>query len=755
MIKKVIKSDGSVEDFDILKLKKWGDWADVIGVNHQEIILKVFNNLEKEECTSSELHEAFIKECLEKNDEKHLRLAGRLYLGTVYKRVFGSHRNIPELPEFYYDMVKLGYWEDMGYSEDELEYIGDNIIDHDIDKTYTHTQIRQIADKYGIKSQDAYFETPQFTFIRMALACCKDNVNIEDKFKEVEDYYTAFAITQTINAPTPNYVNLGTPNKGYSSCCLIAAGDTAPSIATATYIADQMTCASAGIGHQLTSRSKSDPVKGGTITHKGKLPYYRCLQTAVKANVQSSRGGSATTFFTCNDPEAYDIIKARSVTTPHDRRIGGLDFSFGHVKEFRKRVALGTQWPLFSIHGNEELYEAMYNPDDSVFEKLLAEYELKTDNINYVNALDLLLAHLKEEYETGRAYEHNLGEMNRHTSFKDIIRQSNLCLEIVQPTKPYDNADRLYEKSESGEVSLCTLSSVIVSHLNFEIGDSGFTKGTIDSYYETCYLAAKMIDNIIDQMEYPFPQVEYTAKNRRNAAIGITGLAELMAKHRLKYSSKEGLNFIHMLSELHSYCVHKASLQLAKERGVAGWMNKSKYPDGWLPIDTYNKNVDTLGDFKLYMDWENLRSEMIEVGGLRFSANVGHPPCESSSLSSNSTNCVYPVRRLAINKGDSTKSVTFVAPKHDRDDYEYQLAWDIPVKKMLNVYGVIQKFTDQAISADSWVGKREDGTFSGDEAVENFLYAAWLGIKTKYYTNSSNNGVEMDDGACGGGGCKM
>lgn len=761
MIEKVIKRDSTIEDFSIEKLSKWGMWASVVGVDYKKLMFETFNRINKPICKTSELHDVFIKTCLDKKDEPHSKMAGRLYLGVVYKRAFGGHDSIPSLVEVYHNLVNLGYWCNMGYSDDELYVINSKIINHDIDKQYTYSQIKQIADKYGVKDKvnNQYFESPQFTFIRVAMACSMDEKNSYVKLQFVESYYKALAIEQSLSAPTPNYSNLGTTNYGLASCCLIKANDTAPSIATAHYIADQMTCASSGIGHHLTSRSKGDGVKNGTIEHKGKLPYYRVLQASIKANVQSSRGGSATTYIICNDPEIYDLIKARSVTTPQEKRVGGIDYAFSHIKEFRKRVANNQDWPLFSYQGNEDLYESMYLKDTSIFEKKLMEYEEKNkQSIVYVNARQLMLSQLKEEYETGRAYEFNIDEVNRHTSFKEPIYQSNLCVEIAQPTKGYDNVNQLFVKEESGEISMCTLAAISVSKLPIDMpkNGEGFSPSIIDEYYNVCYLAARMIDNVIDITHYPFPQLEFTAKNRRNSAIGINGLAHLMAKLNLKYSSMEGRKFLHQLAELHSFCVHKASLQLAKERGVAPWINRTYYVDGWLPIDTYNKNVDSVVDSTLYLPWEELRSEMLAVGGLRFSSHVAMMPCESSSQASNTPNGLYPVRGLVITKTDGEKSVTFIAPDHLTIGKNYEIAWDIDSKRMIEVFAIFQKFTDQPISVDSWIDKDENGKFSGENALDDFLYRSWLGVKTKYYTNTRNNGVEVDLGeSCSSGACKM
>ncbi|KAJ4535296.1 hypothetical protein HRR78_008858, partial [Exophiala dermatitidis] len=58
------------------------------------------------------------------------------------------------------------------------------------------------------------------------------------------------------------------------------------------------------------------------------------------------------------------------------------------------------------------------------------------------------------------------GEVNRNSRYKDPVRMSNLCVEIVQPTFPIPHVVDLYrtdeeldkmDVSEYGEVSLCNL----------------------------------------------------------------------------------------------------------------------------------------------------------------------------------------------------------------------------------------------------------------------------------------------------------
>jgi len=275
---------------------------------------------------------------------------------------------------------------------------------------------------------------------------------------------------------------------------------------------------------------------------------------------------------------------------------------------------------------------------------------------------------------------------------------------------------------ESGEVALCNLGSIVVSNIEDD-----------EDYEKIAYILAKITDNTIENGVYPFPHIEYTAKNRRSIGIGMTDLAHLLAKKGLKYDTEEGRNFIHNVAERHSYFLHKASVRLAKERGKCGWMDRTKYSEGWLPIDTYSKAVDDVHTADLMYDWEGLRQNILEHG-VRFSVLESHMPTESSSVLTNSCNGVYPVRDKEIWKKSKKGSVYFRAP--EMDDLDYQNAYTISDKDLVKVYAIIQKFTGQGISADFYsIVDGESSRMSKRGLLQRVFLAAKLGMSTFYYEN--------------------
>lgn len=727
MITKVIKSDGSEVVFDPERLNKAAIFGDDGNGNWSHIALDAYKRL-YDGCTTKEVNQAIIDACISRKDEAHARMAGRVLVGQIYKEAFGGFTKIPSLPNFYHRMVDSGYWEDMKYTGLELTAL-EAVIDHSKDLSYGYAVLKQFRDKYGIKDavNDILFESPQMMFMGMAMAVMK-NMPKARRIKDVTKLYTYLSDLK-INAPTPYLNGLRTGKTGYASCCVIKADDTAKSIGVAREVAYTMTVNQAGIGYYLASRSIGDGVRGNTIKHMGKLPYYRGIDAGVKENRQQSRGGSATVSFLALDPQIDELIRLRNPMTVTSKRINTMDYSVGINKSFVNRVAKNLDWMLVSYKDAPQLHDGM-------FTMTMEEFDSEVDKIakdasipkTWIKARDLAIEIITQRTETGRLYVYWTDEMNRHTPFKEVIYSSNLCCEISLPTKGYSDMRNLFKyDAEDGEVALCFLASLVAGRVKQE------------EYEDVAYYTVLMIDNVMDIMTYPYENMESTVKKRRSIGVGITNVAHYIATHRVPYGSPESKQLVHDLAELHSYSLHKASLRLAKERGVCEWIGKTKYPSGWLPIDTYNKAIDSVvKDPTLKQDWESLRKEIVDFGGIRNSVLEAYMPNESSSLATNTTNGIYPVRDHVIFKKSPQGQVLFIVPDYEELKDYYTSAWDTPTNDMIDIYALFQKFTGQAISADLYLDytKQKDGKISMKEQLGYLIKATKVGMKTWYYLNS-------------------
>lgn len=783
MLETIIKRDGRVEPFTPSKLNQWGEWAaQTLGdaVDWPSVVLEAVAGLSGTSSTR-ELQQQLIKTCLHFDTWSYNRMAGRLYATLIRKDLYGRDR--PSVLALHRKLQQLGYMEALDYSAEEYAEV-ERLIDHERDFAYAHYQLHTHLTKYAIADRvnGVHFETPQFIYMRMAMALAVDQPRAR-RMHDVARFYEHLSLNR-INAPTPNHVNLGTPLRGYASCCLYTTGDNARSIAVGNHIANTMTYMSAGIGAHMQTRSLNDPVRGGVIRHQGKLPYYRALVAEVKSNLQNGRGGACTSYFSIFDPEVDALLRLKNPMSTADRKIRGMDYSWGGNRFFARKVALNEDVFLFNCYTAPDLQEALYSGDEACFEALYAKYEADAGfRKTYVNARELLITASNEWNETGRIYEHNITEMNRHTPFKDTIYSSNLCSEIALPTAPYNHILELYAERDisfvtfetaagdtrrieggeriatargalwpedlavgdvvdgervarivqrsSPEVATCNLAGICVDNIDSE-----------EQYAEVAYYALLMIDKCIHLAHYELPQVGVTSRKRLNAGVGILGLAHLMAKNRQRYTSAEGKAFIHAVAERHYYHLLRASLRLGRELGNAPWMHKTRWPEGWLPLDTCNRHVDTLGDFRLHYDWEALRTEIKANGGIRNSALVAHMPTETSANASGTTNGLYPVRELTLIKTDNHRVNYWAAPEGDTLGEWYQSAWDIPARDLTEMYAIVQKWTDQGISADFYRRVIGDDCIESTEMIENYLYRVKLGLKSKYYMNQkTSNGM--------------
>jgi ribonucleoside-diphosphate reductase alpha chain len=889
-VRTVIKSDGTEVPFDPVKMNIKAKWAAKRKVNWSKLALNAMKKLQ-DRCTTKDIDKALISSCIEEFDEQSFSLAGRLLAGVIYKEAYGGLRKVPSLKQHHDRMVFQGYWEALPYSDEEFSEL-ESVIDHGKDLGYSYSEIKQINDKYVLRNRvkDVALESPQMMYMGMAMANMKEQPK-ERRIEDVVKLYT-YLSDKKICSPTPFNTKLRTPSKEYASCAVFTTHDTAESLAAGDHIAYMMTCASAGIGAHLKTRSKGDGVRGETVVHQGKRPYFKMTEAAVAANLQAGRGGSATMHVNVLDPEIEEITLYKSKKTASKLRVDGIHYSIGYNKLFAQKVIDNDYWLLVSYKDSPELYEAMYEGDQTKFNTLYEDFARNNPNHKKVNAKKLAMDILIQGQESGQVYLHRTDEINRHTPFKEKIYSSNLCVapntlvltrqgnipiveledktvdiwngeewsevvvrqtgvasplikvsvsksivgscgelleksvievtpdhkwydkggnelrtfqlheglrleswqrpeggvvcstvtsldeaerqdtycfsepkrhrgvfngvltgqcqEIALPTKGYESVIDLYKEGE-GEIGLCSLAAIVAGNVSEE------------EWEDVTYYAALMIDNVIEIMNYPFPNLAYTAKNRRSLGMGITNLAGDMAKRNLKYSSKEGKQYIHSLSELHMYSAIKASLRLAKERGVCGWIGKTKWVDGWLPIDTMNTKLDEKLGLELEQDWETLRAEIKEVGGLRNSVLVAHMPNESSSIATNGTNSILPARSVKTIKTNGSKKTRFLVPNSDSIAGQYELAWDIKTRDLMDVYSIVQKFTDQAISADIYIDFTK-GTIQGKDLLVDLLYMTSVGMKTRYYVNSKTNSgqvsdsikvEEVEDKGCAGGGCAL
>jgi ribonucleoside-diphosphate reductase alpha chain len=722
---------------------------------------------------TEDIHETIIKaaaDLISEDAPDYQYMAARLAIFHLRKRAYGKF----EPPRLYDHVKKMvaehRYDEHLmdDYSEEEFDQM-DEFLDHWRDMNFSYAAVKQLENKYLVQNRvtgDIY-ESAQFLYILVA-ACLFSDYPKSTRMDYVKRFYDA-ASEFKISLPTPIMSGVRTPTRQFSSCVLIEAGDSLDSInATASAIVKYVS-QRAGIGINAGRiRALGSPIRNGEAFHTGCIPFYKYFQTAVKSCSQGGvRGGAATLFYPLWHLEVESLLVLKNNRGVEENRVRHLDYGVQFNRTMYQRLIKDDYITLFSPSDVPGLYDAFFEDQDE-FERLYQQYE-QDESIRKkrIKAIELFGLFMQERASTGRIYVQNVDHCNTHSPFDSKvapIRQSNLCLEIALPTKPLSHVN-----DEEGEIALCTLSA--------------FNLGKIENLGEfenLADLAVRALDSLLDYQEYPVPAAYNATMNRRTLGIGVINFAYYLAKHGVKYSDGSANGLVHQTFEAIQYYLMQASMNLAKEKGACPKFNETTYSQGIMPTDTYKKDLDKVCDEPLHLDWDKLRAD-IKQHGMRNSTLSALMPSETSSQISNATNGIEPPRGFVSIKSSKDGVTKQVVPDYENLKDKYELLWQIPSNKgYLELVGIMQKFVDQTISANTNYdpSKFEAGKVPMKQLLQDLLTAYKLGVKTLYYHNTRDGAADNqsdiaarkgaaasqaqpteviieEDDDCAGGACKI
>ena len=754
---KVTKRDGTQEPLNLDKIHKVVEWAadglDKVSVSEVELRahLQFFDGIQ-----TSEIHETLIKAAADLISEEvpdYQYMAARLNIFHLRKKAYGRFEP-PALLDHVKWMVKNERYDEhllTDYTEEEFAAMND-FIDHSRDLNFSYAAVKQLEGKYLVQNRvtGQVFESAQFLYVLIA-ACLFSAYDKERRLDYIKRFYDAVS-TFKLSLPTPIMAGVRTPTRQFSSCVLIEAGDSLDSINATAGAIIKYVSQRAGIGiNGGRIRALGSPIRGGEAFHTGCIPFYKHFQTAVKSCSQGGvRGGAATLFYPIWHFEVESLLVLKNNRGVEENRVRHLDYGVQLNKLMYERMIKNGNITLFSPSDVPGLYDAFFE-DQERFEQLYVKYEAD-DSIRkkVIKAVDLFSMMMQERASTGRIYIQNVDHCNTHSPFnpkKAPVRQSNLCLEIALPTKPLKEIN-----DPDGEIALCTLAA-------FNLG----AVENLDELEELSDLIVRALDSLLSYQDYPVIAAEKASLSRRTLGVGVINYAYYLAKNGVKYSDGSANGLTHKAFEAIQYWLLKASNKLAKEQGACEAFEDTTYAQGILPIDSYKKDVDKFCDEPLHYDWEALRKDIL-ADGLRNSTLTALMPSETSSQISNATNGIEPPRGYISVKQSKDGILKQVVPEFEKLKSQYELLWRIPDNTgYLQLVGIMQKFVDQAISANT---NYDPSRFPGSKVpmqqlLKDLLTAYRNGVKTLYYHNTRDGmedpqkDVQKEDDDCAGGACKI
>ena len=438
----VVKRDGNVVPFNIEKIHKMVELAceNITGVFVSDIEMEAHLSF-IDGITSVDIHRALTKAAanlISENAPNYQFVAGRLLLFDIRKTAWGGMAP-PRLVELIRTNVENSFYTAELlelYSEEDWDRM-DTIIDHERDMKMTHIGMKEYVTKYAARDRSLDevlpIETPQITYMLIAALMCSDTREMSN----IKSYYNDIS-QGNISLPTPIMAGMRTTTKQFSSCVLIECGDTLKSIEGSNSAIQEYVSKKAGIGIGASAiRAEGSPVARKTIKHTGVVPYFRQFQGTVKSCSQGGvRGGAATVYVLLWHPEIENVLVLKNNKGTQDNRVRNLDYSIIINSYLYQRLIDGKDISLFSPNKVEDLYDAYFS-DPALFQELYEKYEKDPKLVSgTIPAIELFSSLMMERKDTGRIYVMNVDNVNSHSSFKDPIRMSNLCLEITLITEP-------------------------------------------------------------------------------------------------------------------------------------------------------------------------------------------------------------------------------------------------------------------------------------------------------------------------------
>ncbi len=667
-------------------------------------------------------------------------VAGKQRLSMLRKAVYGQYEPWP-LYQIVKTNVETGlYTSELleWYTEDEWNKM-DDFIDHAKDELYSFAAIEQLIEKYLVKNRATkqVYETPQIRYI-IAAATAFHMEDPAKRLKYVKEYYTS-ASDGCFTLATPVLAGLGTPTKQFSSCVLIKTDDDLDSIFASGEMMAKYASKRAGIGLEVGRvRSIGSAIRGGEIMHTGLVPFLKKWYGDLRSCSQGGiRNASATVFYPIWHLQFEDLIVLKNNQGTEETRVRHLDYGVMLSAFFLRRFRNKEDITFFDPNEVPELYEAFYT-DSAKFEELYLKYEKRKNLRKKVLSAEDVFRYgiFKERTDTGRiylAFTDNIMNQGPFDPRYHPIYQSNLCMEILLPTKSFKRLE-----DARGRIALCTLGSM----------NWGVFKNPEDMR-RACKILIRSLNNILDYQDYLSIQSKLSNDEIRPIGIGITNLAYWHAKRGLKYGEKEALQEINTWAEHQTYYLMEANIELAKERGKCLDSDKTRYGQGKFSWELRSKGVDELVDFKTELDWETLRRDML-IHGVR-NATVGAiAPVESSSVAINSTNGIaLPMSLISVKESRAGSFVQVVPDYHvPRVRKNYQLMWEqTDCIDYIKTAAVLAAWMDQSISTDTFYNPAHfpDRKIPTTLIAKNILLAHKWGIKTLYYSLVNKKGVKFED----------
>ncbi|MFD1432915.1 class 1b ribonucleoside-diphosphate reductase subunit alpha [Lacticaseibacillus yichunensis] len=570
-------------------------------------------------------------------------------------------------------------------------------------------------------------------------------------------------IHQRYQAATPSFLNAGRARRGeLVSCFLLQITDDMNSIGRAINSALELSRIGGGVGLTLSNlREAGAPIKGIDGAASGVLPVMKLLEDSFSySNQLGQRQGAGVVYLNVFHPDIISFLGAKKENADEKYRVKTLSLGVIVPDKFYELIKADADMYLFSPQSVEREYGEPFSYVDITkeYDNMVANPAIKKTKIR---ARDLENEISKLQQESGYPYVVNIDTANNASPIAGKIIMSNLCSEIMQVQVP-SAINNKQEYDVLGSDVSCNLGSTNIPNLM-----------TSPDFGQSVEAMVRALTYVTDHSNIDVvPSVQHGNELAHSIGLGAMGLHTYFALNHMYYGDEEALDFTNIYFLLLNYYTLKASNKIAQERGqVFHNFEASKYADGsyfdkyideaWAP-----KTAKVQGLFKdihipTQADWAALRDDVMATG-LYHQNRLAVAPNGSISYINDTSASLQPiVNRIEDRQEKKIGTIYYPAPGLANDNMKYyQSAYDIDMRKEIDVYAAAQQHVDQSMSLTFFMrstipaglypwkdGRTTKMTTRDLNILRN--YAHHKGIKSIYYIRTyTDDQEEIGSNAC-------
>jgi len=385
-------------------------------------------------------------------------------------------------------------------------------------------------------SQGRVLETPEAMFRRVAkhIAGAERKYGDASRVEKMEGIFHGMMTEFKFLPNSPTLMNAGRRLGQLAACFVLPVEDSMEGIFEALKNAALIHKSGGGTGFSFSrlrpANSRVGTTGGGA---SGPVSFMKIFNTATEQVKQGgTRRGANMSILRVDHPDIMEFIYCKK----NNRELNNFNISVAVTDVFMESVKNNTPYSL-------------WDPRD----------KRKTGELN---AAEVYQALLKQAWKNGDPGVIFLDRINRDNPTPKLgeIESTNPCGE--QPLLPLE---------------ACNLGSINLAKFVTENGEGP----TIDyeGLKEPVWWAVRFLDDTIDVSKYPLPEIVKMVKRNRKIGLGVMGFSDMLYQLWVPYNSERALEIAEEVMSFIQTESHKASKDLAEERGVFGSFEQSIFKD--------------------------------------------------------------------------------------------------------------------------------------------------------------------------------